>query len=268
MVGAALGIAVLVGVALVVLELRPQPQVGSPVRSPLPSGPTASVISPTDAVISPTLDPAPTPRVRVAGLEAGTSGSYLLDGTYATFWMVRNDSTDRQCHLRVGASIGGDVLTYVTVISVSLAPGSSISSGPAETVAFLHGTYELVIDADSDASPGTLTLCSDWSLQLDARGGGSDPIDSVVARNFEFDTKSLEAPAGAPFTISFQNEDPQDTLHDIDIRTLDGAVVEDLEPIPGGSAEAYLYGALEPGVYTFICEIHPIPSMTGTLTVR
>ncbi|MEA2674710.1 MAG: hypothetical protein QOI92_1902, partial [Chloroflexota bacterium] len=36
----------------------------------------------------------------------------------------------------------------------------------------------------------------------------------------------------------------------------------------GGTSNAYQYTALQPGDYTYICSIHPIPAMTGTLTVK
>jgi plastocyanin len=90
----------------------------------------------------------------------------------------------------------------------------------------------------------------------------------VVAKAIEYDVKQLQAPAGQPFTIDFKNEDPATTTHDIDIRGPDGAVLQDQQPIAGGSEQVYQYTALEPGTYQYICSIHPIPLMTGTLTVQ
>jgi plastocyanin len=45
-------------------------------------------------------------------------------------------------------------------------------------------------------------------------------------------------------------------------------VIDDQEPIVGGTERTYQYDALLPGTYEFICAVHPIPGMTGTLTVR
>ena len=90
----------------------------------------------------------------------------------------------------------------------------------------------------------------------------------VVAKTIAFDTKALQAPAGQPFTITLKNEDPATTTHDIDIHDAGGAVLQDQVPIPGGSEQAYQYEPLEPGDYQFICSVHPIPQMTGTLTVQ
>jgi plastocyanin len=90
----------------------------------------------------------------------------------------------------------------------------------------------------------------------------------VVAMGIEYDTKSLQVPAGQPFTITFRNEDPATTTHDIDLHDAGGALLQDQPTIPGGSEQAYQYDALEPGEYQYICSVHPIDLMTGTLTVQ
>lgn len=111
------------------------------------------------------------------------------------------------------------------------------------------------------ASPGV-------SGPPDGGSGGPGGENVVVASAIAFDVKSLQAPAGQPFTITLRNEDPPTTTHDIDIRDAGGAVLQDTEPIPGGSEEAYQYEPLEAGEYVFICSVHPIDQMTGTLTVQ
>jgi cytochrome c oxidase subunit II len=95
------------------------------------------------------------------------------------------------------------------------------------------------------------------------------PVLDVVAEAIEFDKKELDVPAEAPFVINFVNNDTTSTLHDIDIRQSDGTtVVQDTEQIPGGQSTQYQYNPLPAGTYTFICSVHPIPQMTGTLTVQ
>ncbi len=47
-----------------------------------------------------------------------------------------------------------------------------------------------------------------------------------------------------------------------------GRVLQEQPTIDGGQETTYQYTALQPGTYTFICKIHPIPNMTGTLTVK
>ncbi len=90
----------------------------------------------------------------------------------------------------------------------------------------------------------------------------------VTAKDVAFDTKSLEAPANAPFVIDFKNADPAGVPHNIEIRSSDGTVVQTQNTIDGGQEAQYQYKALPAGTYTFICQIHPIPAMTGTLTVK
>lgn len=90
----------------------------------------------------------------------------------------------------------------------------------------------------------------------------------VLAKDIAFAPHALRIPIGQPFSITLRNEDPTDIVHDIDIRTLGGTTVQDQESIPGGTERAFQYGSLVAGTYQFICSIHPIPAMTGTLTVR
>jgi plastocyanin len=85
-----------------------------------------------------------------------------------------------------------------------------------------------------------------------------------------FATTSLTAPAGTPFTLDFDNQDPG-TQHDVVIATgppggssqvlFDGAVVT------GPTTVAYAVDALDAGTFHFYCKIHPT-TMTGTLTVQ
>jgi plastocyanin len=105
-----------------------------------------------------------------------------------------------------------------------------------------------------------------------AGSGGPAPAPggpiTIVAQGIEYDKKALEVAAGQPFTIHFENKDQATTTHDIDIRDSNGAVLKDQPPVPGGQSDDYRYDALQPGTYTYICSFHPIPMMTGTLTVK
>ncbi|HYL40920.1 MAG TPA: cupredoxin domain-containing protein, partial [Candidatus Binatus sp.] len=102
-----------------------------------------------------------------------------------------------------------------------------------------------------------------------AAGGGAPTADlTVMAKNIAFDTHALSIGAGKAFTISFQNQDPAGVPHNIQIRSSDGTVIQDQATIDGGQSTIYHYEPLQPGTYTFICKVHPIPGMTGTLTVK
>jgi plastocyanin len=105
-----------------------------------------------------------------------------------------------------------------------------------------------------------------------ASGGPGGPPPGalgLVAFQVAFDQKELQATAGEPFQIFLRNDDPAGTPHDVDIRSTDGAeVIKDTPTTDGGQEQLYEYEPLEAGTYQFICSIHPIPAMTGTLTVQ
>jgi plastocyanin len=90
---------------------------------------------------------------------------------------------------------------------------------------------------------------------------------AVVAKNVAYDVKAIEVSANQPFHIQFTNNDTG-VDHDVDIRDASGKTLEDKPHTPGGQSVTYDYTGLPPGTYTFICSVHPIEAMTGTLTVK
>jgi mono/diheme cytochrome c family protein/plastocyanin len=134
--------------------------------------------------------------------------------------------------------------------------------------------FEGWVDPDYRPAPDATPVPACWT---DTGGGPATPAPSVppdavtlemTASGIAFLTKSLEAPAGQSFAIEFINQDPPGVIHDVDIRETDGTtVVQDQPTIDGGETATYVYEPLEAGEYVFICSIHPIPAMTGTLTV-
>jgi cytochrome c oxidase subunit 2 len=121
-------------------------------------------------------------------------------------------------------------------------------------------------------SPGDFT---NWLQALVAKNNATPPpapsgaaVLNVAAQNITFDTHALTVPANAPFSIDFKNEDPAGIPHNIEIRDSSGKVLEDQPTIDGGTSTTYNYTPLPPGTYTFICKVHPIANMTGTLTVH
>jgi plastocyanin len=101
-------------------------------------------------------------------------------------------------------------------------------------------------------------------------GGGGAPAGSIplTAVDLKFDQKTLETAAGEPFTIFLVNNDPPATPHDVELRNADGSTLKAVPPTPGGESMAYDFDPLEAGDYVFICSIHPIDQMTGTLKVQ
>jgi cytochrome c oxidase subunit 2 len=95
------------------------------------------------------------------------------------------------------------------------------------------------------------------------------PVVQLEAKNITFDKKALEVSANQPFVIDLKNDDPSSITHDVEIRQSDGTtVVQKQQAIPGGTEKQYQYTPLPAGTYTFICSIHPVANMTGTLTVK
>jgi plastocyanin len=91
---------------------------------------------------------------------------------------------------------------------------------------------------------------------------------TLVAKDIAFDTLEIQVPAGQPFAIQLQNDDPPSVPHDVDIRDTGGAVLQDTPHTAGGESQLYEYTPLEAGEYVFICSVHPIPAMTGKLIVQ
>ena len=92
-------------------------------------------------------------------------------------------------------------------------------------------------------------------------------IVQVVAKNVQFDTDTLTAPSGQPFTIVFQNDDPG-VQHNVAIYT-DSSLGTSLffgKLIFGPKTTNYAVPALQPGTYFFRCDVHP--PMNGTFIVQ
>jgi mono/diheme cytochrome c family protein/plastocyanin len=98
--------------------------------------------------------------------------------------------------------------------------------------------------------------------------GPNDTVVDLVAVNVAFDKKELSVPAGKPFGINLDNQDGPGLPHNVEIRSSDGTSISNPPTIDGGEKITYSYKALDAGTYTFICNVHQIDQMTGTLTVQ
>jgi mono/diheme cytochrome c family protein/plastocyanin len=94
------------------------------------------------------------------------------------------------------------------------------------------------------------------------------PVVAVTASGIKYDVKELSVPAGTTFGIQFTQEDAGVGGHDVDIRTEDGTTVVDNPVVTEPGETIYVIEGLDAGTYTYICSIHPIADMTGTLTVE
>ncbi len=109
---------------------------------------------------------------------------------------------------------------------------------------------------------GGATQAPTESLPPDAQ------IVKVVAETVAFDVKELSVAAGKAFGIDFDQRDVGVGGHNVEIRTADGASIYKGTVLNDPGQILYVVPALDAGTYTFICTIHPIASMTGTLTVE
>jgi len=115
---------------------------------------------------------------------------------------------------------------------------------------------------------------SDFDAWTAAIRSGETPAPSVpaggevlklAATKTAFDLKDLSATAGQPFTIAFTNNDT--IQHNVAIYQGDTLFYRGAF-FTGPGTTQYAVNALPAGEYTFICDIHPIPAMTGKLTVK
>jgi cytochrome c oxidase subunit II len=104
------------------------------------------------------------------------------------------------------------------------------------------------------ASPPTASLGADATVLQ---------VSAVNTTSFEQST--LDAPAGQPFGIHFQNKEVG-TPHDVAVKDATGTVAFTGDIVTGPAETTYSVPALAVGNYTFFCAVHP--NMHGTLTVK
>lgn len=96
---------------------------------------------------------------------------------------------------------------------------------------------------------------------------GGEVID-LVAADIAFDKHELRVAADTAWTLHFTNND-SGVAHNVVILDANNEEVFRTDTITGPDASGdYAVPALPAGEYTFFCEIHPVPEMTGTLTVE
>ncbi len=151
--------------------------------------------------------------------------------------------------------------------------GQTFRGQCAELCGTGHWTMVFEVKAATDAEYAT------WRQeQIDAAQASPQPSGGPAAVNLDLGAKdiaysslSLEVTAGTPFSITFDNEDAG-IPHNVDIYAGSGntgkKVLDGGPPFNGVETKVYQVAPLEAGVYTFECRAHPVPKMTGTLTVK
>ena len=90
---------------------------------------------------------------------------------------------------------------------------------------------------------------------------GPDAVH-IAARDLRFDRTTLEAPAGRPFPLVFDNQ--EGAPHNVAIMDAGGATVFSGQVFTGPAQRVETVPALAAGSYAFICAVHP--DMKGTLS--
>lgn len=134
-----------------------------------------------------------------------------------------------------------------------------------------------VLAAGSGLKPAQRGLLVLLGLALIGGGGVSASIGvrsierlgvtiDISAKNVEFSTDTLTAPADTPFTIAFHNNDAG-IPHNVAITTgqVGSPTIIDPDTIAGVASTAYKVPALPAGAYVFYCRIHPL--MKGNLFI-
>lgn len=138
----------------------------------------------------------------------------------------------------------------------------------AEFCGDLHAHMTFAVDARSPADFATWLETAAQATPTPPEA--SIPPDALVvelsAENIAFDSHEIDVPAGEPFVIRFTNHDA--VVHNVSVYAGDETLFEGGEVTGPDATIDYLIPALDPGEYTFQCDFHPIPEMTGTLTAR
>jgi cytochrome c oxidase subunit 2 len=167
--------------------------------------------------------------------------------------------------------VPGVLNVFEFTIEDAFAGGAPLRGQCAELCGAGHRTMEFDVVAmsgsDFDAWLAAAVERANASPPPPPPSGEPGVTLELVAKDIEFTTKELSAPADAPFTISLDNQDAG-VPHDVAIRPVGGgADIFKGETFPGVETRAYAVQPLPAGTYEFICTIHPIPAMTGTLEV-
>jgi cytochrome c oxidase subunit 2 len=139
----------------------------------------------------------------------------------------------------------------------------------AEYCGTLHADMTFAVQAMAPAAfdAWLATAASATPTPVPAASAPPDAhVVEVTADRIEFNVHELEVPAGEVFIIRFTNAEAIDhnvSVYDGETALFTGGVV-----VGPDATVDYVVGPLEAGEYTFICDFHPIPAMTGTLTVR
>ena len=168
----------------------------------------------------------------------------------------------------------GNPVSVIGVTPTFFPSTSTFAPGGLEFTVSEEGTYsgqcaEFCGVAHADMTFSVEAMSRDAFEQFIASGGATPPpaegdcsttIQLAAVESIQFDTDSIEVPAGEDFCVEFTNND---------IVPHDFGVVETQfngDDVAPGESITYQVPAMEAGDYTFICTLHPT-AMVGDLSV-
>lgn len=136
------------------------------------------------------------------------------------------------------------------------------STGPGWTYAPPTVAPSIDPSAAASAAPSAAASAAPSGGASEAPSGAADAV-AISALNIAFEQAEVSAPAGAPFTISFDNKEA--VPHNVEIKDASGASVFKGDIVTGPIVKEYSVPALAAGTYAFNCSVHP--NMVGSLKV-
>ena len=137
-------------------------------------------------------------------------------------------------------------------VAPSAAPSGEASAPPASEA---PGSEAPGSEAPGSEAPGSEAPASGGT-------GGGEGI-TLTASGIKWVEAELAAPAGAEFTLTLDNQD-NGVPHDVVITDATGVQVVKSEVVTGVATIDVTVPALTPGVYTYVCSIHP--TMVGNMS--
>jgi len=181
-----------------------------------------------------------------------TSKSVFLAGSSdgATFSPVATQGTEGAAFPSLGVTPDGSRI-YLAWYDVEL----------QDLLVGIQGSVKGLLVAQPSPTPSVIPSPSPSAATCSPTGTKL----ALVASGIAFDSSCLAVPAGKPFTISFQNEDAG-IPHNVAIYS-DSTSLFVGEVFPGPDGRTYRVPALDPGTYSFRCDVHPT-QMFGTFIVK
>ena len=212
---------------------------------------------------------APQPAAAAAATATATMPSGVTHGTPTGNRLRPEDSvtTDVQLDAQQAVYQRRKLIDEVVATGVpAVAASQGARSGTSPFVLLLYLLIPIVAVAILIGSEDTLGGGA-APPHGDPPPGGNGGGLSISAVDLQFDTDTLEFPAGEESQLEFSNDDASSVQHNVAIYEEQGGpdiFVGDV--IPGGQSTTYTVPAMDQGEYYFQCDLHP--GMNGTVTVE